>query len=205
MVKFFLYLCFMKNILGFLFISFGVMVALKEEYHCKNYSEIFSKMTNGGDIPKSDISVEDQVIYISGLGDFNQSDLETASKEITEVFGFKCEIIDPIKTTSELYVTNTDRLDENKCMVSLNPKNKTVYVTNESLSSKYKAGAAKKNGKFIIISNTGNHVRKTVLHEFGHTLGMDHCVNNKCIMATHNIMTCNGEFCNNCKLKLKLK
>ena len=102
----------MKNILGFLFISFGVMVALKEEYHCKNYSEIFSKMTNGGDIPKSDISVEDQVIYISGLGDFNQSDLETASKEITEVFGFKCEIIDPIKTTSELYVTNTDRLDE---------------------------------------------------------------------------------------------
>ena len=29
-------------------------------------------------------------------------------------------------------------------MVSLNPKNKTVYVTNESLSSKYKAGAAKK-------------------------------------------------------------
>jgi hypothetical protein len=134
----------MKNILGFLFISFGVMVALKEEYHCKNYSEIFSKMTNGGDIPKSDISVEDQVIYISGLGDFDQSDLETASKAITEVFGFKCEIIDPIKTTSELYVTNTDRLDENKCMVSLNPKNKTVYVTNESLSSKNRAGAAKK-------------------------------------------------------------
>jgi predicted Zn-dependent protease len=195
----------MKNILGFLFISFGVMVALKEEYHCKSYSEIFSKMTNSGDSPKSGISVEDQVIYISGLGDFNQSDLETASKEITKVFGLKCEIIDPVKTTSELYVTNTNRLDENKCMTSLNPKNKTVYVTNESLSSKNRAGAAKKNGKFIIISNTSNNVGKTVLHELGHTLGMDHCDNNKCVMATHNRMTCNGEFCNNCKTKLKLK
>jgi hypothetical protein len=195
----------MKNILGFLFISFGVMVALKEEYHCKNYSEIFSKMTNGGDIPKSDISVEDQVIYISGLGDFNQSDLEVASKEVTKVFGIKCEIIDPVKTTSELYITNTNRLDENKCMTSLNPKNKTVYVTNESLSDKNRSGAAKKNGKFIIISNTSNNVGKTVLHELGHTLGMDHCDNNKCVMATRNRMTCNGKFCNDCKLKLKLK
>ena len=92
----------MKNILGFLFISFGVMVALKEEYHCKNYSEIFSKMTSSEGSHKSDISVRNQVIYISGLGDFNQSDLETASKEITDVFGFKCKIIDPIKA-KQLY------------------------------------------------------------------------------------------------------
>ena len=195
----------MKNILGFLFISFCVMAALKEEYHCKNYSEIFSKMTNSEGSHKSDISVEDQVIYISGLGDFNQSDLETASKEITDVFGFKCKIIDPIKTTSKLYVTNTNRLDENKCMISLNPKNKTVYVTNESLSVKSKRGSAKKNGKFIIITNTENNVKKTVLHELGHTLGMDHCNNNKCVMATRNYDLCNGKFCNNCKTKLGLK
>jgi hypothetical protein len=195
----------MKNILGFLFISFGVMVALKEEYHCKNYSEIFSKMTSSEGSHKSDISVRNQVIYISGLGDFNQSDLETASKEITDVFGFKCKIIDPIKTTSKLYVTNTNRLDENKCMISLNPKNKTVYVTNESLSVKSKRGSAKKNGKFIIITNTENNVKKTVLHELGHTLGMDHCNNNKCVMATRNYDLCNGKFCNNCKIKLKLK
>jgi predicted Zn-dependent protease len=195
----------MKNIIGILLISFGVIVALKEKYNCKNYSEVFSKLTNSGNSPKSDISVDDKVVYITGLGDFNQSDLETASKEITDVFGVKCEIIGPVKTTSKLYVTNTDRLDENKCMTSLNPKNKTVYITNEYLSSKNRAGAAQKNGKFIIVSNNCNNLRKTVLHEFGHTLGMDHCHNNKCIMATHNTMTCNGEFCDNCKTKLKLK
>ena len=118
----------MKNILGFLFISFCVMAALKEEYHCKNYSEIFSKMTSSDELHKSDISVEDQVIYISGLGDFNQSDLEFASKEVTKVFGINCEIIDPVKTTSELYSDNTRKLDKEKCASVLRPSNKTIYI-----------------------------------------------------------------------------
>ncbi len=195
----------MKNILGFLFISFGVMVALKEEYHCKNYSEIFSKMTNSGDSPKSDISVEDQVIYISGLGDFNQSDLEFASKEVTKVFGIKCEIIDPVKTTPELYSDNTKKLDREKCGSVLRPSNKTIYIKNEYFDDKNISGIAMKNGKLVVASNTCNHLKKTILHELGHTFGMDHCDDNKCIMGTRNIMTCNDEFCNNCKTKLKIK
>ena len=195
----------MKNILGFLFISFGVMVALKEEYHCKNYSEIFSKMTNSGDSPKSDISVEDQVIYISGLGDFNQSDLEFASKEVTKVFGINCEIIDPVKTTSELYSDNTRKLDKEKCASVLRPSNKTIYITNEYFDDENISGISMKNGKLVVASNTCNHLKKTILHELGHTFGMDHCDDNKCIMGTRNIMTCNGEFCNNCKTKLKIK
>jgi hypothetical protein len=195
----------MKNILGFLFISFGVMVALKEEYHCKSYSEIFSKMTNSGDSPKSDISVEDQVIYISGLGDFNQSDLEFASKEVTKVFGIKCEIIDPVKTTPELYSDNTKKLDREKCGSVLRPSNKTIYITNEYFDDKNISGIAMKNGKLVVASNTCNHLKNTILHELGHTFGMDHCDDNKCIMGTRNIMTCNDEFCNNCKTKLKIK
>jgi predicted Zn-dependent protease len=195
----------MKNILGFLFISFGVMVALKEEYHCKSYSEIFSKMTNSGDSPKSDISVDDQVIYISGLGDFNQSDLEFASKEVTKVFGINCEIIDPVKTTSELYSDNTRKLDKEKCASVLRPSNKTIYITNEYFDDENISGISMKNGKLVVVSNTCNHLKKTIFHELGHTFGMDHCDDNKCIMGTRNIMTCNGEFCNNCKTKLKIK
>ena len=119
---------------------------------------------------------------------------------------FKKQVIDELATLYKKHDPNfTNRLDENKCMISLNPKNKTVYVTNESLSVKSKRGSAKKNGKFIIITNTENNVKKTVLHELGHTLGMDHCNNNKCVMATRNYDLCNGKFCNNCKIKLKLK
>ena len=195
----------MKNILGFLFISFCVMAALKEEYHCKNYSEIFSKMTSSEGSHKSDISVRNQVIYISGLGDFNQSDLETASKEITDVFGFKCEIIDPTSTYKELY-TSDNKIDVTSCGQLLNHTNKTVYITNEYIyQDEIVSGAAISNGNFVIVSNNFNTFKKTVLHELGHTLGVGHCDDNKCNMATRNRLTCDGEFCDNCKIKLKLK
>ena len=197
-----------KNILiGLIMLAVFIWIDKLLSKHHYDVMCLFDRRTYNGkriSIEEGNLS-KNETVYILGLGDFNQADLETASKEITEVFGFKCKIIDPVKTTPELYVTNTNRLDKDKCLTSLNPKNKTVYVKNESLNSKNTSGSAKKNGKFIIISNTGNHVRKTVLHEMGHTLGMDHCDNNKCVMATRNIMTCNGQFCNNCKTKLGLK
>ena len=145
------------------------------------------------------------MVYIKGLNNFNQSDLETVSKEIKEVFGFKCEIIDPVKTTSELYSDNTRKLDKEKCASVLRPSNKTIYITNEYFDDENISGISMKNGKLIIASNTCNHLKKTIFHELGHTFGMDHCNNDKCIMATRNIMTCNGEFCDNCKIKLGLK
>ena len=148
---------------------------------------------------------KNETVYISGLGDFNQSDLEFASKEVTKVFGINCEIIDPVKTTSELYSDNTRKLDKEKCASVLRPSNKTIYITNEYFDDENISGISMKNGKLVVASNTCNHLKKTILHELGHTFGMDHCDDNKCIMGTRNIMTCNGEFCNNCKTKLKIK
>jgi len=196
----------MKNILGFLFISFGVMVALKEEYHCKNYSEVFSKMTNSGSSSESTPSVEDQVVYISGLGDFDQSDLETASKAITEVYGLKCEIINPTSTSDILY-NEKGKLDAKICHQQLNPKNKTVYVTNEYVMSDgiIVCGATTFYGNFIIVSdNFNNHVRNTTLHEMAHTFGLGHC-DNQCILGHIKLGEPNGKFCNDCKIKLGLK
>lgn len=196
----------MKNILGFLFISFGVMVALKEEYHCKNYSEIFSKMTNSRSSSESTPSVEDQVVYISGLGDFDQSDLETTSKAITEVYGLKCEIISPISTSDILY-NKKGKLDAEVCNRQLNPLNKTVYVTNEYVMSGgiIVCGASTNSGNFVIVSdNFNNNVRTTVLHEMAHTFGLGHC-DNQCILGHIKLGEPNGKFCNDCKTKLKLK
>ena len=104
-----------------------------------------------------------------------------------------------------IHIENTNRLDENTCSKLLNSQKKTVYVTKECLSNKNISGAATHHGKFIIISNDFNHIKKTTLHEMGHTLGMDHCTNKKCVMATRNIMTCNNQFCNDCKTKLGLQ
>ena len=188
----------MKKFIFFILIVSGIVYLLREEYQTKHYSDSYLDKTIS-------VDVKDQVIYISGLGDFNQSDLETASKEITDVFGFKCEIIDPTSTYKELY-TSDNKIDVTSCGQLLNHTNKTVYITNEYIyQDEIVSGAAISNGNFVIVSNNFNSFKKTVLHELGHTFGMDHCNNDKCVMATRNIMTCNGKFCNNCKLKLGLK
>ena len=176
------------------------------EHNNYEYKRLFKLSTwkNSESIDGGVQEVNDTV-YIRGLGRYTKSDLLLVSKEITKVFGFNCKIIEPVKTYPKLYVKNTNRLDENTCSKLLNSQKKTVYVTKECLSNKNISGAATHHGKFIIISNDFNHIKKTTLHEMGHTLGMDHCTNNKCVMATRNIMTCNNQFCNDCKTKLGLQ
>ena len=63
-------------------------------------------------------------------------------------------------------------------------------------------GATYRNADVVIIElNKFN--KKTVLHEIGHTLGLDHCDNLNCLMSIHNDDYEVKDFCNNCKKKLK--
>ena len=57
-------------------------------------------------------------------------------------------------------------------------------------------------GNTVIVKG-GEHLQETVIHELGHTLGLVHCDNPKCIMATHNDAEDTGQFCEKCKNQLK--
>ena len=59
----------MKKFIFFILIVSGIVYLLREEYQTKHYSDSYLDKTIS-------VDVKDQVIYISGLGDFNQSDLE---------------------------------------------------------------------------------------------------------------------------------
>lgn len=55
-----------------------------------------------------------------------------------------------------------------------------------------------------------SRLKKVVIHEFGHNLGLKHCINKKCIMtsAAEKIATIDNEkmaLCEKCKKKLNLK
>ena len=188
----------MKKILLLTFVLIGIVLLLREEYKKKHYSDLYDSQV-------SKVESKDQVVFISGLGKYSQTDLEIVSKEITKMFGIQCEIIGPTQTDSSLYTVD-GKLKALSCGNSFNGSHKTVYVTNEYVMShdRIVCGASYIDGNFIIISNNFNDLRSTTLHEMAHTLGLDHC-ENKCILGEIELGDKNGYFCNDCKLKLNLK
>jgi predicted Zn-dependent protease len=57
-------------------------------------------------------------------------------------------------------------------------------------------------GKSIFVRSNRSFLKETIIHEIGHTLGLDHCDDLTCIMAINNDTYDSGDFCNKCKSKI---
>jgi hypothetical protein len=150
---------------------------------------------------ENSVAVNDTV-YIKGLGNFNQSDLIKSKEILEDEFGVVCKIDRAVTTDKEFYTKDGDYLEETKAFNKLRSANKVVYITNELLfddETDIKLKGSTLNKTMIVRTKT---LKKTLLHEFGHSLGLHHCDDKKCLMAIHNIHETNYEFCNNCSKKL---
>jgi len=144
------------------------------------------------------------VVYVKGLGDFNQKDVNKIASYVTNFFGYECIVEEGVPTTQKMYFNSHD-LDVSQCVFELNRHGvKTIYVTNQNLVNK---GQQIRGGTFlrcntVIVEHT-DYDETTVLHEVGHTLGLVHCNNPKCLMAINNDAEVTMDFCDKCKKRLK--
>ena len=144
------------------------------------------------------------VVYVKGLGDFNQKDVNKIASYVTNFFGYECIVEEGVPTTQKMYFNSHD-LDVSQCVFELNRHGvKTIYVTNQNLVNK---GQQIRGGTFlrcntVIVEHT-DYDETTVLHEVGHTLGLVHCDNPKCLMAINNDAEVTMDFCDKCKKRLK--
>jgi len=120
----------------------------------------------------------ESAVRIKGLGNYNQKDVNKVAEYVNKFFGYKCIIEEGVPTTSKMYYGGSD-LDVSQCIFELN-----------------------RHGNTVIVEHT-DYDESTVLHEVGHTLGLVHCDNPKCLMAINNDAEVTMDFCNKCKKRLE--
>jgi predicted Zn-dependent protease len=146
-------------------------------------------------------------IKIVPLGNVDYSDLSDAVTIIKDFYGYSACVKPKMSITEDMYIQGTDKiLDADVCIDKLNANKKTIYIVDKKLWSNgdYLRGYATRGGNTVIVRGEKSFLKETIIHELGHTLGLGHCTDKTCIMATENDAYDSGDFCNKCKSKLNI-
>jgi hypothetical protein len=159
-------------------------------------NEVVTNQSETIDVVSED---NEKTFYITGLDDVSQSDLEYTKEIIESFYGYHCVINESITTPNEACSDGT--INAFSCVNMLGNSKKTLYLTNKLLvdDGVDLRGFTTINGETIIVRANRGFMKGTIIHEIGHTLGLEHCSDLTCVMATQNDEYDSGDFCENCK------
>jgi archaemetzincin len=169
-------------------------------------------------------------IEIFPMGQIDEEVLEEIAKGLKRVYGIDTKISFQIKIPEEAYNPLRNQYSGEKIIQWLekNFKERILAVTNEDLYAEglnFIFGQAQFGGRIAIISicrlNPLFYKRpfdkkllieravKEAIHEIGHTLKLEHCPNEKCVMCFSNTIRDvdkkGKDLCGMCKIQLGIK
>ncbi|MEY4571046.1 MAG: hypothetical protein RLZ10_239 [Bacteroidota bacterium] len=155
-------------------------------------------------VETTSMNTYDDVVFIKGLGNVSNSDLELSKSIIETYYGVSCVIDGSVPVDNSILYDGTNKLSSHVAAVNLAISGKKViYVTNEELidtdSGRKLLGYTIRLGGKTVIART-KHLKSTLIHEYAHTLRLEHCPNEGCALSEGH----NEELCSDCKNKINM-
>lgn len=177
----------------------------------------YSDKTKSQTIEKIEVEKPKNIVYVHGLEDYDNHDLQTICRGIENFWGFETKIGDSHVNLPSSYFVNGEKINALKSLdfAESDVYGRHVYVTNHPIcvsenEPKTISGYGRYYYNGLIVStyqlkmnnnyNTSN-LQNVTNHEIGHNFGLEHCDNNECLMKL-GVIT-NKNFCNKCKNNLK--
>jgi archaemetzincin len=184
-------------------IKFGVIVLVMVTLTSKVKSgkiPLPTFITNSIDLKKM---TDGDTIYIQGLGNYSNSTLRHAKQIVEETYGVPTKIIDPIQLSSDYYINGL--IDCEKSLEDFDNNQNKILLTDDGCYSVEDnntiGGLGELYGNIIIVGkNRPNELKRVIIHEIGHNLGLSHCDNSNCVMSENRSNDVNTiTFCEKCR------
>jgi archaemetzincin len=144
-----------------------------------------------------------QKIYIQPMGHVSQDKLKIIEENLTKTYNTEIIILEKVKIPNQVRIKNTDRLSADKILWIYNSdfffnNKKILVVTSKDIcTTRFLNGKKFKNwgvfglgtmyGSACVVSTfrikSTSRLIKVAIHEIGHTKGLSHCKNVKCVMT----------------------